>query len=129
MRVLNYALVVVGLAGSHQCISTFAGGEEALVQPSRQGGSEVPVDAALARRWAELFAGIIAQFQADGRDLPGNLEGDFTTREIRVRASTAGDNDSLWVSKTLTESELRTADLGKTVRELYEAAKRKAGER
>ena len=41
----------------------------------------------------------------------------------------AGDNDSLWVSKTLTESELRTADLGKTSRDLYEAAKKKAGER
>lgn len=93
---------------------------------NQQGGPDTPVDAALVRRWAELFANVIEQFRLDRRDLIGNIEGDFTTREIRVRATSAGDNDSLWVSKTFSETELRGADVQKTARELYDDAVRKS---
>src|SRR5262245_48625692 len=128
MRVLDYVVVVVGLAGSRQCIPTLVSetcGQEASVEPTQQGRTEIPVDTALARRWSELFAGVIGQFHAERRDLVANIEGVFTTREIRVRATSAGDNESLWVSKTLTEDQLRTADLGAIARQLYAAAKQK----
>jgi len=93
--------------------------------PSRD---SVPVDTALARRWGELFANVIQEFQRDNRDLVGNIEGDFTTREIKVRATSAGDDDSLWVSRTLSEEELRTGDLEELARALYADVKKKAGE-
>ena len=132
MRAVNFAVVVVALASGHGCIPTYAGvsfGHETFVAAGRQGNQEVPVDTVLARRWAELFASVIGRFHSEHRDLLGNLEGDFTTREVRVRATSARDDDSLWVSRTLTENELRTADLATMAGDLYRAAKEKAGER
>lgn len=131
MRILSYVVIVVGLTGNHGCVPTLAHsylGQESAVQMDQQGEQEFPVDAALTRRWSELFANIIEQFRAERRDMVGNLEGDFTTREVRVRATSKGDNDSLWVSKTFTENQLRTANLHKAARDIYAAAKRKAGE-
>ena len=79
-----------------------------------------PADRALAKRWAELFAAVIGEFQADHRDLTANIQGDFSTREIRIRRTTGTDR---WVGQTLTRQELATADLRALAKRLYEESK------
>ena len=80
----------------------------------------VGVDAALVKRWAQLFAYIIADFQADHRDLTASIEGDFSTREIRLRTDVASSEE--WVGRTLTEDELRSAEIRALASELYAAS-------
>jgi hypothetical protein len=78
------------------------------------------VDERLVRRWADLFAYVIGEFQADHRDLIGNVEGDFSTRLLRVRQ--AEPESESWASVTLTEQELATGDLPAIARNLYTAS-------
>jgi hypothetical protein len=122
MRMLSYAVLFVGAMSSPGSQRPIA---HASFAPEITPDS-IPVDVVLAKQWSELFAGIIQEFQRDNRDLPGNLEGDFTTREIKVRAVSEADTDSLWVSRTLSENELRTGDLEELARMLYANAKRVA---
>lgn len=131
MQTCGWMMVVAGLVGNNACRSLSPGassGQEAppLPRPTAQATDELPVDVVLVHRWAELFAGVIQQFQRDHRDVVGNIEGDFTTRELRVRAASGDDNDSLWVTRRFSEKELRTLDLEETARVLYAAAKAKA---
>ena len=127
MRMLGYGVLFVGLMSNRGCITpvTRASFAQEVFLPG-QASDSMPVNPVLAKRWAELFANVIQQFQHDERDLVGNLEGDFTTREIKVRATSAGDVDSLWVSRTLSEQELRTADLRQVASAIYMKAKERA---
>lgn len=77
-------------------------------------------DQMLVRRWSELFANLLLEFRADHRDPVANIEGDFTTRELRIRRS-AGDD--AWVKHTLTKQELATADLRALAKKLYSETK------
>lgn len=123
---LGYGVLFVALMSNNGWAkpmpSVSSAPEVSMSGPSRD---SIPVDTVLARRWGELFANVIQEFQRDNRDLVGNIEGDFTTREIKVRATSAGDDDSLWVSRTLSEEELRGGDLQELARELYAEAKRR----
>jgi hypothetical protein len=96
--------------------------QEAQVDDVRQ-SPVTPEDQALAKRWAELFAAVIVEFQADHRDMTANIEGDFSTRQIRVRRTTGTD---AWVSKTLTRQELATGDLRALAKRLYAQSKQPA---
>ena len=78
-------------------------------------------DQALVKRWAELFAAVLGEFRDDHRDPTANVEGDFSTREIRIRRLT-GDG---WVDRTLTKQELATADLRALAKRLYQDSKGK----
>jgi len=78
-------------------------------------------DQALIRRWSELFAAVLGEFQADHRDPVANIEGDFTTREIRIRRFTGGEQ---WVGRTLTKRELATSNLRALAKRLYRESKR-----
>ena len=75
-----------------------------------------PEDQALIKRWAELFANVLTEFRADNRDPVTNIEGDFSTREIRIRR--VGGEDR-WVGRTLTKHELATGDLKALAKHLY----------
>jgi hypothetical protein len=86
-------------------------------QSGVRSAQEAGVDVALVRRWAQLYAYIIADFQADHRDLAASVEGDFSTRQIRLRTDVASNEE--WVGRTLTEDELRTADIRALASELY----------
>jgi hypothetical protein len=81
------------------------------------------VDARLVRRWAELFSYVIAEFQADHRDLVANVEGDFSTKLLRVRM--AETKTERWASITLTDQELARTDLRAMAKKLYAASKRR----
>ena len=75
------------------------------------------------RRWAELFSYVIVEFQADHRDPVGNVEGDFSTKLLRVRkAEPKGES---WASITLTDRELARTDLRALAKKLYAASKRR----
>jgi hypothetical protein len=78
-----------------------------------------PEDMALVKRWAELFAAVLGEFQANHRDPVANIEGDFSVRMIRVRRVTGADQ---WVERTLTKKELGTEDLRALAKRLYEAS-------
>jgi hypothetical protein len=79
------------------------------------------VDETLVKRWAELFSYVIAEFRAADRDLTAAIEGDYSTRRIRIQH--ASDKDR-WVDRTLTEKELRTADLRALAKQLYAVSTR-----
>ena len=81
----------------------------------------IAAEQALARRWAELFAFIIEEFKADGRDMTGILQGDFSTRELRI-LTTYGDEDS-GVGITFTDAQLAQLDPRETAARLYRAWK------
>jgi len=81
----------------------------------------------LAKRWAQLYADLIEQYRVDGRSAVANVEGDFSTREMRIRV--ASEDEAAWVSRTLTASELRTADIKAIASDLYAAAKKRSGVR
>jgi hypothetical protein len=86
-------------------------------QSGVRSAQEVGVDVALVKRWAQLFAYILEDFQADHRDPTASMEGDFATREIRIRTDLADSEE--WVGRTLTEDELRAADIRALAKELY----------
>jgi hypothetical protein len=99
--------------------------EEGIVQQGspndvRQGPLSAE-DQALAKRWAELFANVLVEFKADNRDPIANIEGDFSTRELRIRRTVGEDQ---WVDRTLTKKELATADLRALAKRLYEESKK-----
>jgi hypothetical protein len=80
------------------------------------------IDEALVKRWAELFSYILAEFRADRRDPTAAIEGDYTTRHLRIRRVAPANG---WVDRTLTEKELRTANLRALAKRLYaESARR-----
>jgi hypothetical protein len=79
------------------------------------------VDETLVKRWAELFSYVIAEFRASDRDLTAAIEGDYSTRRIRIQHATDKDR---WVDSTLTEKELRTADLRALAKRLYAVSTR-----
>jgi hypothetical protein len=81
-----------------------------------EGQAPAGIDQQLARRWAELFAHVLAEFRADRRDATAAIEGDYSTRRIRVLRSTGDDR---WVDRTLTKQELRTTDLRAVAKRLY----------
>jgi hypothetical protein len=88
-----------------------------MTQRSRdEGQAPAGIDQQLVRRWAELFAYVLAEFRADRRDATAAIEGDYSTRRIRVLRSTGDDR---WVDRTLTEQELRTTDLRALAKRLY----------
>ena len=80
-----------------------------------------PEDQALVKGWSQLFAAVLGEFRADHRNPTANIEGDFATREIRVRR-TAGTNE--WVGRTLTKKDLATVDVRMFAKKLYEESKR-----
>lgn len=77
-------------------------------------------DQVLVKRWSELFAAVLVEFRADHRDPVAKIEGDFTTRELRIRRTVGED---AWVKKTLTKQELATADLHALAKKLYAESK------
>jgi len=88
-----------------------------MTQRSRdEGQGPAGIDQQLVRRWAELFAHVLAEFRADHRDATAAIEGDYSTRRIRVLRSTGDDR---WVDRTLSEEELRTTDLRALAKRLY----------
>ena len=89
--------------------------------------SEVGDFQMLAKRWAQLYAYLIEQYRVDGRSAIANVEGDFSTREMRIRI--VPEDEAAWVSRTLSEKELRTADIKRIAADLYSAAKKRAGVR
>lgn len=130
MRIPIWLMVAAGLAGSDAVASSAQkppSTQKAAAPAHEERTSDLPMDSALVRRWADLFANIIQQFQNDQREVAGNLEGDFSTGELRLRASSAGDSDSLWVSRQFSAAQLRTMDVEETARVLYAEAKRKVG--
>ena len=94
--------------------------EDAVPSDVRQGPLS-PEDQALVTRWSELFAAVLGEFRADHRDPTANIEGDFATREIRVRRI-AGTG--AWVGRTLTKKDLATVDVRAFAKKLYEESKR-----
>jgi len=88
--------------------------------PELPGLAQNATEANLAKRWAELFIYVLDEFRADDRDPTANLEGDFSTREIRIRG-VVGDG-AIWAGRILTEEELATADLRVIARDLYNAS-------
>lgn len=127
MRMLGFGVLFVGLMSTGRSAPAIGASFAREVVVPGQSADTIPVDVVLAKRWSELFAAVIRQFHREDRDLVGNLEGDFTTREIKVRATSEGDVDSLWVSRTLSEQELRTADLDHVASDIYMKAKARAG--
>ena len=81
-------------------------------------------DPTSVKRWASLTRLLLAEFRRDKRDAVGNIQGDYSAREVKVRSTPADEN--AWVARTLTREELRTADLRAIAADLYGAAKRKA---
>lgn len=94
-------------------------GKVAQQPDSVRHGPLSPEDQALVKRWAELFAAVLGEFQANHRDPVANIEGDFTERIIRVRRVSGADQ---WVERTLTKKELATEDLRALAKKLYEAS-------
>ena len=94
-------------------------GTVAQQQESVRQGPLSPEDQALVKRWAELFAAVLGEFQANHRDAVANIEGDFSVRMIRIRRVTGADQ---WVERTLTKKELGTEDLRAIAKRLYEAS-------
>lgn len=79
------------------------------------------IDVAQAKRWAELFAFVLAEFKADDRDPTGLIEGDFSVRMIRI----LGVNErEAGVTRTLTATELAKSDLRKLAKQLYADSKK-----
>ena len=85
------------------------------------------VDEASVKRWAELFANILGEFSADDRDPTGRVQGDYSTRTVRVIG--AADDRDVGVTRTLTKRELATADLKALARRLYTDARKAAEQR
>lgn len=117
------AMLVIG--GGQVAATTLAANRHALLftrdtdmtQRARdEGQAPAGIDQQLVRRWAELFAYVLAEFRADHRDATAAIEGDYSTRRIRVLRSTGDDR---WVDRTLTEQELRTTDLRALAKRLY----------
>lgn len=81
----------------------------------------VPLEHALVKRWAELFSYVIAEFQKDHRDVTANIEGDYSTLDIRIHKLQGAEKD--WVTRRLTVEELRSADLRALATRLYASSK------
>lgn len=97
-------------------------GQEGTVPQQPRGVRQNPLsleDQALVKRWAELFAAVLGEFQTNHRDPVANIEGDFSVRTIRVRRATGTDK---WVERTLTKQELATEDLRALAKKLYDAS-------
>ncbi len=96
--------------------------QEGIVQGNdvRQGPLS-PAEQMLVTRWSQLFAAVLAEFQADHRSPVANIEGDFTTRELRIRRTVGED---AWVTRTLTTQQLASADLRALAKRLYAESKR-----
>ena len=101
--------------------TTVQGGAMAQQPDSVRQSPLSPEDQALVKRWAELFASVLGEFQVNHRDAVANIEGDFSTRLIRVRRVTGTDD---WVERTLTKKELATEDLRALAKKLYEASQK-----
>jgi hypothetical protein len=99
-----------------------------LLLPMRTSNAQdgTPPPAAQVQRWAMLFAYVLEEFHRDHRDPTAKLQGDFSTRLIRVRAV---DHDKRWASLTLSERDLETADLKAIARGLYAMAQRLGNQR
>ena len=78
-------------------------------------------DATLVKRWSELFADVINEFQAEGRAPTAIVQGDFTTREIHLM--TDRESETGWVGVSISKSRLRNADLHAVAVDLYRAWK------
>ena len=124
--------VAIRLATVALLIPIFPGAGRAIGGASYHPSADVPVtqdeiqdgvDARLVMRWAELFSYVIAEFQADRRDLVGNVEADFSTKLLRVRK--AEPKAESWASITLTDLELARTDLRAVARKLYAASKQR----
>ena len=87
------------------------------VRPAHGAG----VDVAQIRRWAELFAFILGECKADDRDPTGRIEGDFSTRMIRIIGA---DDREAGVTRMLTANELANDDLRKLAKRLYADSKK-----
>src|ERR1043166_865851 len=61
-------------------------------------------DRALVTRWASLTAYLLDEFKQDNRTPVANIEGDFSSREVRGRGTCA--REGLWVWRPLTEAGL-----------------------
>ena len=81
-------------------------------------------DPTLIAKWSSLTAYLIEEFRIDHRSAIGNIEGDFSTLEIKLRVTP--DREDGWVQRTFTERELRRGDLRAVAKTLYELAKRAA---
>jgi hypothetical protein len=95
--------------------------QEGVVQSTVRQGPLSPEDQALVKRWSELFAAVLGEFRADHRDATARIEGDFATRQIRIRRTTGIDE---WIGRTLTKQQLATVDVRAFAKKLYEESKR-----
>ena len=114
-------IAIVAVAGAISLSAGASGAQEAVVQSDVRQGLLSREDQALVRRWSELFAAVLGEFRADHRDPTANIEGDFTTREIRIRRTAGTD---AWVGRTLTKQDLATVDVRALAKKLYEESKR-----
>jgi hypothetical protein len=87
---------------------------------------DTPLPAVQVQRWATLFAYVLEEFHRDHRDPTAKLEGDFSTRLIRVRTV---DHEKRWASLTVSERDLETGDLRAIARDLYAKAQRLGNQR
>ncbi len=80
-------------------------------------------DRVLVTRWASLTARLLEEFQQDHRSPIANIEGDFSSLEMKIRLTSS--REDAWVTRTFTATELLSADTKVTAKALYDAAKRK----
>jgi hypothetical protein len=80
-------------------------------------------DPVLAKRWATLTANLLEDFWHDRRSPVANIEGDFSTLEMKIRLESS--REDAWVTQSFTAAELLSADPKATAKALYDAATRK----
>jgi hypothetical protein len=124
---LAVAAMVLGLANATPAQRPRTGAKPAedttMKMRSRSEPADTLPDPALVARWASLTAHLLAAFQQDHRSAVGNIEGDFSTLEMKIRLD-SGREDA-WVTRTFTAAELLSADTNAMAKALYAAAKRR----
>ena len=99
--------------------------EEATTRtPARSQSVDTLPDPAAVRQWASLTAHILEAFQRDRRSPIANIEGDFSSLEIRIRL--VSSREDAWVERKFTTAELMGIDAKAVAKTLYDEAKRRA---
>src|ERR1043165_3854478 len=92
----------------------------AHAQTTRSADTRLP-DSTMVRRWSELFANVLEEFNRDGQDPKGIALADFSRREIRLLTDANSEREG--VSVVLSERKLMNGDLQAIARDLYRAWK------
>lgn len=74
----------------------------------------------LRARWDQLIRYVLGEYSSHNQSPALNFEEDFENRKVRLRVAFSRDE---WISRTLTDEELRSGDLLAIARELYMATR------